>query len=413
MVVQAVLLSPKFLFRPEIGDRSQEVAQGVPLTSWEMAARLSYFLTGSIPDPELAAAADADKLRSSDEVVEQARRLLTSPRAQTNLVRIHLQWLGTDTIVVAGQGRGRVPRLQSAARVLHGEGDGPVPAQDAVREQRHVRGPAAGRLHLRQRAAGGVLRRRRAGRPTELGARPAGSEQARGAADAGVAAGDDGEAGSHRSGAPRQVRPQADPVPVGESAAAGDRGDVQAAGSEQDGARAVRRQHRTNPCARRATSCSIRWGCRSSTTTAWGAGATTIAGWRWTSAGSWTAETFNGVPEMAQMLSQMPDVRACYVAQWLRFSQGKLNSDLDRPYVEWLMTRFTRNTRVIDLVAAIVASDTFRYRTTGGGERHEHEEDRQEDAGGEARAPHRRGRCRGARCSRARWASASRCPGWS
>ena len=47
------------------------------------------------------------------------------------------------------------------------------------------------------------------------------------------------------------------------------------------------------------------------------------------------------------MLSEMPDVRACYVAEWLRFSQGKLNSDLDRPYVDWLMTRFTRNTRVI------------------------------------------------------------------
>ena len=97
MVVQAVLLSPKFLFRPEIGDRSQEVAQGVPLTSWEMAARLSYFLTGSLPDAELAAAADADKLRSSDELVKQARRLLTSQRAQTNLVRFHLMWLGTDT----------------------------------------------------------------------------------------------------------------------------------------------------------------------------------------------------------------------------------------------------------------------------------------------------------------------------
>ena len=97
MVVQAVLLSPKFLFRPEIGDRSQEVAQGIPLTSWEMAARLSYFLTGSLPDPELAAAADADKLRSTDELVKQARRLLTSPRAQTNLVRFHLMWLGTDT----------------------------------------------------------------------------------------------------------------------------------------------------------------------------------------------------------------------------------------------------------------------------------------------------------------------------
>jgi hypothetical protein len=70
---------------------------------------------------------------------------------------------------------------------------------------------------------------------------------------------------------------------------------------------------------------------------------------------------------MAQMLSQMPDVRACYVSEWLRFSQGKLNSDLDLPYVKWLMERFTRHTRVTDLVAAIAASDTFRYRKPAAG----------------------------------------------
>ena len=41
--------------------------------------------------------------------------------------------------------------------------------------------------------------------------------------------------------------------------------------------------------------------------------------------------------------------------------KGKLNSDADKAYIDWLMTRFTRNTRIIDLVAAIVGSDTFRY----------------------------------------------------
>ena len=78
-------------------------------------------------------------------------------------------------------------------------------------------------------------------------------------------------------------------------------------------------------------------------------------------------KTFNGVPEMAQMLSEMPDVRACYVAEWLRFSQGKLNSDLDRPYVDWLMTSFTRNTRGDGSGGRHVASDTFRYRKPAAG----------------------------------------------
>ena len=62
----------------------------------------------------------------------------------------------------------------------------------------------------------------------------------------------------------------------------------------------------------------------------------------------------------------MPDARACYAAEWLRFAEGKLNADADKAYIDWLMTRFTRNTRIVDLVAAIVGSDTFRYRRTGG-----------------------------------------------
>ena len=98
MVVQAMLLSPKFLFRAEIGDRSKRSAQGVPLTSWEIAARLSYFLTGTIPDAELAGAADAGTLTTQAEVIKQARRLLTSDRAQSQLVKFHTMWLGTDTV---------------------------------------------------------------------------------------------------------------------------------------------------------------------------------------------------------------------------------------------------------------------------------------------------------------------------
>jgi hypothetical protein len=72
--------------------------------------------------------------------------------------------------------------------------------------------------------------------------------------------------------------------------------------------------------------------------------------------------TFDGVPQMAKALADMPEARACYVTQWLRFSEGKLNGDGDTPYINWLMTQFTRNTRVVDLVAAIVGSDSFRYR---------------------------------------------------
>ena len=72
-------------------------------------------------------------------------------------------------------------------------------------------------------------------------------------------------------------------------------------------------------------------------------------------------KTYDGVPAMAHVLADMPEARGCYISEWVRFSEGKLNSDADQEYINWLMTRFSRNTRVVDLVAAIVGSDTFRY----------------------------------------------------
>jgi hypothetical protein len=72
---------------------------------------------------------------------------------------------------------------------------------------------------------------------------------------------------------------------------------------------------------------------------------------------------FDGVPQMAMVISNMPEARACYTAEWLRFFEGRLNGDDDKPTIDWLMTRFSRNTKILDLVTAIVGSDTFRYRT--------------------------------------------------
>ena len=51
-----------------------------------------------MPDAELAGAADAGTLTTQDEVIKQARRLLMSDRAQAQLVKFHMMWLGTDTV---------------------------------------------------------------------------------------------------------------------------------------------------------------------------------------------------------------------------------------------------------------------------------------------------------------------------
>ena len=46
--------------------------------------------------------------------------------------------------------------------------------------------------------------------------------------------------------------------------------------------------------------------------------------------GSIDGRAFDGVPGLARLLADMPEARACYVEQWLRFSSGKLLSDADK-----------------------------------------------------------------------------------
>jgi len=72
--LEAVLMSPHFLFRreqlnPDPGPRL--------LNDYELAARLSYFLFGSIPDKKLVEVAADGKLRDPGVLREQTTRLLT------------------------------------------------------------------------------------------------------------------------------------------------------------------------------------------------------------------------------------------------------------------------------------------------------------------------------------------------
>ncbi len=98
LTLAGVLQSPSFLFRPEEGLTDAAVGKVAPLSSWEMASRLSYFLWDSMPDGELFAAAANDALATSEQVEAQATRMLQDPRARRAVVRFHSQWLGLQRI---------------------------------------------------------------------------------------------------------------------------------------------------------------------------------------------------------------------------------------------------------------------------------------------------------------------------
>lgn len=88
--VTAMLESPHFLYRPELGVTQEQ--DELPLSDFEVASRLSYFLWQSMPDDILFDAAQKGLLRSPDEIEGQARRMLADPRAKPALADFVLQW---------------------------------------------------------------------------------------------------------------------------------------------------------------------------------------------------------------------------------------------------------------------------------------------------------------------------------
>jgi hypothetical protein len=92
MLLEAILQSPQFLYRPEIG-----ITDGAPeglaqLDDFEVASRLSYFLWRTMPDAELRDAAASGSLSDVEGLEAQARRMLEDPRASASLADLHSQW---------------------------------------------------------------------------------------------------------------------------------------------------------------------------------------------------------------------------------------------------------------------------------------------------------------------------------
>ena len=95
LVVAAMLQSPHFLYRVELGSPLEGGGGAVvPLTEHEVATRLSYLLWNSMPDDELLAAASRGELADADTVEAHARRMLRDPRAHGATQNFFLQYLG-------------------------------------------------------------------------------------------------------------------------------------------------------------------------------------------------------------------------------------------------------------------------------------------------------------------------------
>jgi Protein of unknown function (DUF1592)/Protein of unknown function (DUF1588)/Protein of unknown function (DUF1587)/Protein of unknown function (DUF1585)/Protein of unknown function (DUF1595) len=90
LAMQAVLVSPKFLFRVELDDRADS-ADPHPIDEYQLASRLSYLLWSTMPDDELFDQAGKKQLAANLE--PQVRRMLKDSKATALVDNFVLQWL--------------------------------------------------------------------------------------------------------------------------------------------------------------------------------------------------------------------------------------------------------------------------------------------------------------------------------
>lgn len=86
-VTAAILQSPSFLYRVELGETDAEKPGWKRYTAYEMASRLSFLLRNSFPDSELFAAAARGDLATRDGVLAQVKRLLEATEPTETMVR--------------------------------------------------------------------------------------------------------------------------------------------------------------------------------------------------------------------------------------------------------------------------------------------------------------------------------------
>lgn len=90
LMLARLFASPAFLYRLEAMSTGQGSA---PVSDWELATRLSYFLWSSAPDDQLRNVATANKLHEPATLVEQTRRMLADDRAERLASEFACQWL--------------------------------------------------------------------------------------------------------------------------------------------------------------------------------------------------------------------------------------------------------------------------------------------------------------------------------
>jgi hypothetical protein len=93
VALEAVLVSPYFLFRAEQGRPGDDPAGAHPVNDYELASRLSYFLWSSMPDDHLMAVAAKGTLSNPAVLDSEVDRMLRDPKSKALSDNFTSQWL--------------------------------------------------------------------------------------------------------------------------------------------------------------------------------------------------------------------------------------------------------------------------------------------------------------------------------
>ncbi|HSH17713.1 MAG TPA: DUF1592 domain-containing protein, partial [Verrucomicrobiae bacterium] len=114
LALQAVLVSPHFLFRGELQPEPNNPQAVFPIDEFSLASRLSYFLWSTMPDDELFALADKGALRENLEA--QVRRMITDPKSGALVRNFAGQWLQLRNLDLVAPARETFPEFDDALR---------------------------------------------------------------------------------------------------------------------------------------------------------------------------------------------------------------------------------------------------------------------------------------------------------
>ncbi len=112
-VITAILQSPHFLYRAELGRRAGDVFE---LTDHELATALAYLVTDAPPSDALLTAADEGELSAPSGVLDALTELLADPRAESLQAAFIRDWLHLERLPVVPRDAEAFPDLTPELR---------------------------------------------------------------------------------------------------------------------------------------------------------------------------------------------------------------------------------------------------------------------------------------------------------